>query len=117
MLNDRYFECAWKAYPSKIGKKAAKRHYRATVKFHDKHVQLMQAMETYIKFVKKDERPWQDGSRWFNNWQDWVHFEAPKKAGEDKKPIRYPLQKRVEEELIPPGQVKEFMDNFTNRLK
>ncbi|MFQ5443565.1 MAG: hypothetical protein ACE5EK_03000 [Nitrospinales bacterium] len=26
-----------------------------------------------------DSRPWQNGSTWFNNWQDWYEFKPPPK--------------------------------------
>jgi len=77
--SEKYFEEAWKAYPMKVGKKAARRHYNASVDCEEMHYSLIRAMDKYIAFVNSGERPWQNGSTWFNNWEDWKDFEPPPK--------------------------------------
>lgn len=72
------FLTAWEAYPSKIGRKDAERHYRATVKKQPDHARLMEGMRRYKDFVLGNGRPWLNGSTFFNNWEEWVAFEAPK---------------------------------------
>lgn len=74
-----WFEEIWGTYPNKIGRKAALRHFKATVKT-DTHLQeIRTALENYIKQVEHDRtrkdgfhRQYQNGGTWFNNWHDWV---------------------------------------------
>lgn len=72
-----YFEDAWRAYPKRLGKKAALRHYIASVHSFEDHEKLMRALENYKK-SDTFKRGWiQNGSTWFNNWQDWVDYVEP----------------------------------------
>ena len=84
--NPSGFDTAWSEYPQQIGKKEARRHYNATVKNQEDHDRLMKAMGRYVEFVNAvnaqrngDPRPWQNGSTWFNNWQEWLEFKPPPK--------------------------------------
>lgn len=72
------FEQAWSAYPEKVGKREAARHYRASVKTAADHQDLINALECYRRYVEAQradgwaDRRWQNGSTWFNNWRDWI---------------------------------------------
>lgn len=66
------FESVWKRYPNHSGKKAALRHYTASVTTPGNIADINKALENYLRsgnvlrgFVK-------NGSTWFNEWQDWV---------------------------------------------
>lgn len=80
------FSTAWVEFPNKVGRKEAERHYSATVPDQETHDRLMNAMRRYVEHVNAENaqrngnpRPWQNGSTWFNNWQDWEDFEPVKK--------------------------------------
>lgn len=67
------FELVWSQYPSKIGKKAAMRHFNASIKTEQDQKDILIALENYTQsdvVVKKGYI--QNGSTWFNNWHDWI---------------------------------------------
>lgn len=73
-----YFEKIWKQYPDKVGKRAALRHYSASVKTEQDFRDIQTALETY-KCSRRVGRGFiQNGSTWFNNWRDWLDYEEPK---------------------------------------
>ncbi len=80
------FERAWAGYPKKAGKKEAWTHYRAWVKTPEDHEKLMLHLANYKAHAKANDWPWQNGSTWFNNWQDeaWMH-PPPKGSGSSDK--------------------------------
>lgn len=67
------FEKVWTSYPIKLGKKAAERHFRATVKTEEDFQNILYALNNYQTHLKREtwKKP-QNGSTWFNNWQDWI---------------------------------------------
>lgn len=70
------FEIIWKRYPNKDGKKAAERHFNATVKKEKDWTDINQALDNYINHTKNTEKRFiKNGSTWFNNWQDWIEVE------------------------------------------
>jgi hypothetical protein len=74
------FEEAWAAYPLKLGKKVAARHFAASVKCDVDFLSLMRAMSNYKvspNAVKEGGKYIQHGSTWFNCWEEWV---VPPKA-------------------------------------
>lgn len=88
------FSTAWAEYPEKIGRKAAERHYKSTVPDQETHDRLMKAMRRYVEHVnaknaRRNGNPleWQNGSTWFNNWQEWQDYkDAPlPETPEDKR--------------------------------
>lgn len=66
------FESIWAKYPNKDGKKAADRHFKASVKTEKDWQDINQALKNYLdsEVVKKGFI--KNGSTWFNNWRDWI---------------------------------------------
>lgn len=80
MMQDRKetFERIWNRYPSKDGKKEAERHFRSTVQTEDDLKDIHVALDNYLEELRRNPtRPPKNGSTWFNNWKDWVNWEAP----------------------------------------
>lgn len=71
-----FFESLWKDYPSNDGKKDALRHYKATVKTDGDCQRIRTALNNYLAHLKCEtwKKP-KNGSTWFNNWEDWEHWE------------------------------------------
>lgn len=74
------FEKIWSEYPERKAKKMALRHFTASVHSEKDFEDINTALANYKKQVELDrqngrERYWQNGSTWFNNWQDWVDHE------------------------------------------
>jgi phage replication O-like protein O len=71
-----HFEDIWKDYPNRVGKKAAEKHFNASVKGEDDLEAIKKALANYKAHLGKNtwKQP-QNGSTWFNNWRDWVNWE------------------------------------------
>lgn len=78
------FDALWKMFPNGKGKKMAYRHYSASVKTMDDEINIAKALDNYVKSKRVRDGFVQNGSTWFNNWQDWINHEEPK-TKEDKK--------------------------------
>lgn len=79
------FEELWKIYPSKDGKKAALRHFTATVKSEADCQRIRKALDNYLDHLKAEawKKP-KNGATWFNNWPDWENWTpATDQADED----------------------------------
>lgn len=75
-----WFEIVWKGYPNKLGRKAAERHFLATVKTETDLAGIQEALKRYLasEVARKDGGRWiQNGSTWFNNWRDWLDYKGP----------------------------------------
>ncbi len=85
------FEEIWRKYPRRVGKKAAKRHFKATVKTGNDLNNINKALETYLasKIVAKGYI--QNGSTWFNDWETWIDYTEPI--------IKTNIQQKYEESL------------------
>jgi phage replication O-like protein O len=82
-----FFEKIWKRYPMKAGKKAALRHYKASVKSEQDVAACELALDNYLEHLKQPQNSYKhpmNGSTWFNNWQDWHEWIEP--AVPDEKP-------------------------------
>jgi hypothetical protein len=66
------FENLWKQYPNRSGKKAALRHFKATVKSGDDLNEITKALENYLNSNNVRKGFVKNGSTWFNEWRDWV---------------------------------------------
>ena len=66
------FDEIWERYPKKAGKKAAERHFRASVKTEDDVNRITRALDHYRASDRVLRGFIQDGATWFNNWQDWI---------------------------------------------
>lgn len=88
-LNNSFFDTLWSQYPKQVGKKAAYRHFKASVKTEQDKLDIVTALNNYKKSDRVNRGFIKDGSSWFNNWQDWIDFkevskEQPKNGGADK---------------------------------
>lgn len=70
------FEFIWKQYPKPIGKKQALKHFTASVKSDDDFANIQRALDNYKKSDTVSRGFVQNGSTWFNNWQDWIPKET-----------------------------------------
>lgn len=75
------FENFWSAMPPqmKVGKKAAFRYYKSSVKNETDYEQLGKALENYKQSQRFKSGHIQNGSTWFNNWRDWVDYKEQQK--------------------------------------
>lgn len=83
-----WFDEVWGQYPVKDGKKAAERHFRATVKTLEDFEAIKKALQNYLASDKVKKGFIKNGSTWFNNWRDWVGYTEtarpePPKPGEE----------------------------------
>lgn len=70
------FNSLWLEYPKRIGKKAAERHFKASVKGEADVIAIREALKRYkADCVGKDPQFIQNGSTWFNNWRDWINYQ------------------------------------------
>ena len=73
---DDAFEILWKKYPKRDGKKAALRHFNASVKTPKDFQDIQKALKNYNLHCKGRSAQYiKNGSTWFNNWKDWVDYE------------------------------------------
>lgn len=68
------FEQLWSAYPSKVGKKEAERHFNASVKTDKDMQDIKKALQNYLRSERVHKGYVQNGSTWFNNWRDWIDY-------------------------------------------
>ena len=69
------FEQLWAHYPRKRGKKAAARHFSASVTTQKDFKNICAALSNLLDEVKTEETPLRfipHGATWFNNWEDWI---------------------------------------------
>lgn len=66
------FDIIWDKYPKRVGKKESLRHFRASVKTEQDYDAIFKALENYLKSERVFNGFVQNGSTWFNNWQDWL---------------------------------------------
>ncbi len=74
----------WKKYPKKDGKKAALKHFNATVKTKEDFCRIAKALKNYVLYIQTEgikERFIKNGSTWFNNWEDWVDRDQENEGG------------------------------------
>lgn len=105
------FEKIWERYPNKDGKKAAIRHFIASVKTDKDVVRIHTALDKYLEHIERENK-WnyiKNGSTWFNNWQDWENYKPPpgiaQKGNAVVDAVRSVLSKRVQE-----GRYEEAYD-------
>ena len=80
------FASIWGAFPGNLdGKRAALRHFNATVKNLDDFQSIQGAMTNYERHLEENpDKPPKNGSTWFNNWRDWIEWQ-PWMAGKNGK--------------------------------
>lgn len=68
-----FFSKLWEAYPKKDGRKAAEKHYYATVKNESDMERINLALGNYLNRIETEKinpKFIKNGSTFFNNWQD-----------------------------------------------
>ncbi len=77
-INTRFFEERWLKYPNKDGRKAALKHFLASVKSDEDLRDFDKAIKNYLRHLEIEtwKRP-KNGSTFFNNWRDWVNWQGP----------------------------------------
>jgi hypothetical protein len=68
-----FFDKLWKVYPNKVGKQFALKVFQSSVKSQKDADSINAALGNYLTLL--DIEAWrkpQDGSRWFNNWRNWI---------------------------------------------
>lgn len=66
------FERVWSKYPMKVGKKAAYRHFIASVVTEEDQKKIEMAIDNYLKSERVKKGFIQNGSTWFNDWTGWM---------------------------------------------
>jgi len=103
------FEKLWKQYPSNDGKKAALRHFQASVKTEEEVLNINKALKNYLSCKKVKDGFIKNGSTWFNNWRDWIDYLEPKTETQVKK--EYETKARNEQDEIQ----KQWEEEFNNQ--
>jgi hypothetical protein len=70
----KLFEVIWKNYPKPIGKQAALKSFRASVKTKEDFDAIKKALETYKRSERVMNGYIQNGRTWFANWRDWTSY-------------------------------------------
>jgi len=85
--NNNHFEKLYEAYPKKVGRKAAERYFKASVKTEQDIKDIYKALEHYLRSKRVANGRIQDAKTWFNNWPDWINFteDACKKCNDTGK--------------------------------
>lgn len=109
------FETIWKEYPNRIGKKQAYRHFVKSVNSDIDFLHINVALKAYkaSEVVKKGFV--QNGSTWFNNWEDWKDVKVQKtitRAETGKEVLN-----KMEEYKQEAGRSKEVEDMINKLLK
>ena len=75
------FEAIWNSYPKKDGKKAAFRHFMASVKDKAQVELLKQSIDNYKEYIKDTDIKYvKNGSTFFNCWEDWIEKKENQKS-------------------------------------
>lgn len=70
------FESRWRSYPQRDGRKAAWRHFRASVTDQESLAQFDRALANYLSHLAANTwKTPKNGDTFFNNWADWVDRE------------------------------------------
>lgn len=72
---EKWFVEIWEKYPKKIGRKQAHQHFVASVKTEENFKDIQIALKNYLESERVYKGFIQNGSTWFNNWQDWINFQ------------------------------------------
>lgn len=68
------FNDIWSKYPNKVGKKAAEKHFNASVTSQKDWDDITKALEHYLSSKRVKKGFIQNGATWFNNWRDWIDY-------------------------------------------
>lgn len=94
-----HFEEIWKMYPKRIGKKEALRHFNTSVITDEDLDKIKVALKNYMKSDTVKNGYIQNGSTWFNNWNDYIPENKPvvKKEPEVEEDIPSPFEDMLKE--------------------
>lgn len=76
IIKESCFDTVYAKYPRKMGRKAALRHFLASVKSQQDLLDISQALDNYNDYILKNKIEMQFtqmASTWFNNWKDWLN--------------------------------------------
>jgi len=81
----KLFEDLWQQYPNRDGKKAAIKHFNASVKNEQDIQDIKKALKNYKEHLEcvTWKQP-KNGSTWFNGWRDWIEPTEEQKHGKPK---------------------------------
>lgn len=71
------FEDIWSRYPNRVDKKAAFRHFKASVKNEKDLDDINMALNNYLQTKSVLSGYIKNGSTWFNNWRDYIDYKDP----------------------------------------
>jgi hypothetical protein len=79
IIYTKNFERIWQQYPKPIGKKNAFKHFKATVHSKKDLEKIELALNNYKQSKTVSKGMVQNGSTWFNQWEDWVELPETEK--------------------------------------
>lgn len=115
----------WARYPKAVGRKAAYRHFKASIKTAQDVKSINQALDNYLAHLKAngtDLQYTQNGSTWFNDWQSWVRLPSAKPALVGPKeitPAAIPAWKVIpkDEDLVSSEDVHKLLTTLSGGSK
>lgn len=81
------FEDIWSRYPKRVDKKAAFRHFKASVKNEKDLDDINMALNNYLKTKSVLGAYIRNGSTWFNNWRDYIDYKDPVSAVDEQEQL------------------------------
>lgn len=112
------FQRVWERYPRRLGRKAAFRHFKASIKTAQDVQSIHSALNHYLSDIRsKGTEPQyvQHGSTWLNDWQSWVDVTKPAlRAPSESKPPPIPSWKILpkDEDLVDPSEIRKLVDQL-----
>lgn len=88
-LFKQLFEGVWKDYPNKDGRKAAEKHFYASVKSEKDYYDFTTAMNNYLETDKVKKGFIKNGSTFFNNWRDYIVLNGIHKPKNELEPEKF----------------------------
>ena len=107
-----WFDLLWKKYPCRVGKKAALRHFLNSVEEPVEFALIEQALANYMKSQRVREGFIQNGSTWFNNWEDWIDPPESEKPARQIQMPKYVDKPPKEEDCVSHDDVKGLLKNL-----
>lgn len=112
----RGFTELWERYPRRVGRKAALRHFTASVLSTEDWVAIQQALNRYLESGEVKRGFVQHGSTWFNNWRDWVNYVEPPPPTPSVPVSRTPATILAEEERVPEMSMEQKVNILAPKI-
>lgn len=107
------FEALWAQYPKKDGRRAAERHFRASVQSVEDWGRIQKALANYLKHVAGKELQYiKNGSTWFNNWTDWVEWKGDSNGKQSQRSYGDQLLEQASERKLREGELGQVPKLF-----